>query len=176
MKKSLEIIYWFILLFYIFLLIDTVFISRENIRSVNLIPFDTIKLFIAVDNRFGNGLVVNVNIWGNVLMFVPAGIYVILHNKNKSILINLFLIFLISLGIEIIQYIFSIGATDIDDIILNVVGGSIGLLIYNLLKKIFKNDEKNRIAISILSLIVGFPVLIAVIGFNLPYLGSIGFK
>jgi len=164
-KKGLEIIYWFILLFYIFLLIDTVFISRESLRSVNLIPLKTINQFIAVDNRFGNGLVVNVNIWGNILMFVPAGIYVILHNKNKSILINLFLIFLLSLGIEIIQYIFSIGATDIDDIILNVVGGFIGLLIYSLLKKILKNDEKNRIAISILSLIVGLPVLILVMEF-----------
>lgn len=75
MKKFLKLAYWGILLFYIILLVDTVFISRGSLRSVNLIPFNSIKDFLMVDNGFGEIRVVDMNIWGNILMFVPAGIY-----------------------------------------------------------------------------------------------------
>lgn len=44
-------------------------------------------------------------------------------------------IILTSLGIEATQFIFNIGVTDIDDVILNIIGGSIGLLLLHQLKK-----------------------------------------
>lgn len=160
MKKWLKIFYWFILIFYIVLLIDTVFISRDHLRSVNLIPFDSIKEYVMVDNGFGHYRLVDMNIWANILMFVPAGIYTILHNKNKSLVKNLLLIFLGSLLIEVIQYTFALGATDIDDIILNVLGGLIGIFIYLLCKKIFQTEEKTKSAIAVLSFIVGLPVFV----------------
>jgi len=112
-----------------------------------------------VDNGFGKVRLVDMNIWGNILMFVPAGIYIILHNKSKAMIKNLLVIFIISLTIEIIQYIFALGAFDIDDIILNVIGGFIGLGIYNVVKKIFKTEDKIKTAISSLSLVVGLPML-----------------
>lgn len=159
MKKGLPIFYWLILLFYLILLINTVFISRDSLRSIQFIPFHSIREFIMIDNGFGHYRLVDMNIWGNILMFVPAGIYVILHNKNKSILHNILLIFLMSLAIEIIQFIFALGATDIDDIILNVAGGLIGLIIYQVLKKIYKTEEKVKNAVALLSLIAGVPIL-----------------
>ena len=73
------------------------------------------------------------------------------------------MIFLISLSIEIIQYAFRIGASDIDDIILNCLGGGIGILIYLLLEKLFKTKEKIKRAITIASLCVGVPILIIVL-------------
>lgn len=160
MKKFLNITYWAILLFYIFLLVDTVFISRDSIRSVNLIPFKSIRKFVMVDNGIGGTRIIDMNIWGNILMFIPAGIYLILHNSSKSITNNLFYIFLLSLFIEVGQYIFALGATDVDDIILNLVGGFIGLIIYIIAEKIFKNDIKIKNAISILSLVVGLPIFV----------------
>ncbi|WP_397538782.1 VanZ family protein [Rummeliibacillus pycnus] len=158
MKKFLNITYWAILFFYIFLLVDTVFISRDSIRSVNLIPFESIRNFIMVDNGIGGTRIIDMNIWGNILMFIPAGIYLILHNASKSITKNLFYIFLLSLFIEVVQYIFALGATDVDDIILNLAGGFIGLIIYKIAEKIFKDDIKIKNAISILSLLVGLPI------------------
>lgn len=160
MKKWYKIFYGFILLFYIVLLIDVVFISRGSFRGINLIPFHTIREYIMVDNGFGQYLLVDMNIWGNILMFVPAGIYIILHNKNKTFAKNLFLVFLGSLMIEVIQYIFALGATDIDDIILNVMGGLIGILIYKVCKKLLKTEEKIQSAIAILSFVVGIPVFL----------------
>lgn len=160
MKKFLNITYWAILFFYIFLLTDTVFISRDSIRSVNLIPFESIRNFIMVDNGIGGTRIIDMNIWGNILMFIPAGIYLILHNTSKSITKNLLYIFLLSLFIEVVQYIFALGATDVDDIILNLAGGFIGLVIYKIAEKIFKDDIKIKNAISILSLLVGLPIFV----------------
>ncbi|MFP3919980.1 VanZ family protein [Lysinibacillus telephonicus] len=160
MQKVLRFCYWFILLFYVFLLVDTVFISRESLRSVNLIPFNSIKEFIMVDNGFGQVRIVDMNIWGNIFMFVPAGIYIILHKKHRSIMKNLFIILLSSLAIEATQFIFALGALDIDDIILNVMGGFIGLAFYKMFEKLFKDENRIRTAISILSLIVGLPILV----------------
>ena len=162
MNKILTISYWAILLFYLLLLTYTVFIGRDSIRSVNLIPFDSIENFIMVDNGIGGTRIIDMNIWGNILMFIPAGIYLILQNTMKSITKNLFYIFLVSLFIEVVQYLFTIGATDVDDVILNVAGGFIGLMIYKMAKKIFKNERKTKKAISILSLIVGLSIIILV--------------
>lgn len=163
MKKGLGIIYWLILLFYLFLLIDTVFFSRDSLRSVNLIPFNSIKEYIMVDNGFGEYRLVDMNIWGNVLMFIPLGIYILVHGKKLSLTKCVLLIIGSSVFIEIIQYIFARGATDIDDVILNTLGGVIGIGIYKIFAKIFKTDEKIKMAIATLSMVVGIPILLLVI-------------
>ena len=158
MKKYLNILYWGILFFYLFLLMDTVFLGRDSFRSVNFIPFHSIKNYIMVDNGIGGTRMVDMNIWGNILMFIPLGIYLGLHSTNKSIVKLLSSIFLLSLLIEVIQYVFSLGATDIDDIILNLIGGFVGIVIYKVAEKYFKDDIKIKNFISILSIIVGLPI------------------
>ena len=67
---------------------------------------------------------------------------------------------MLSLFIEVVQYVFALGATDVDDIILNLIGGFIGLIIFKIAEKIFKDDMKIKKAISILSLIVGLPIFV----------------
>ncbi|WP_042351526.1 VanZ family protein [Bacillus massiliigorillae] len=163
MKKSLGIIYWLILLFYIFLLVDTVFFSRDSLRSINMIPFHSIKEYIMVDNGFGEYRLVDMNIWGNVLMFIPIGIYILVHSKNLSLTKCILLIIGSSIFIEVMQFIFARGATDIDDVILNTLGGVFGIGIYKIFAKILKTDEKIKMAISTLSMIVGIPILLLVI-------------
>lgn len=160
MKKAMKIVYWIIMAFYIYLLIDTVFLSRDSLRSINLIPFSSIKEYIMVDNGFGNYRLVDMNIWGNVLMYLPLGIYLMVHVKNLSLTKSLLLIASSSVFIEIFQFIFAQGATDIDDVILNTLGGGIGIGIYKIFAKIFKTNEKIIIAITILSMIVGIPVML----------------
>lgn len=70
------------------------------------------------------------------------------------------MVFIGSLIIEVIQYRFTLGATDIDDIILNVMGGLIGIFIYQLCKKLFKTEEKIQSVIATLSFLVGIPVFL----------------
>ncbi|MNI31119.1 VanZ like family protein [compost metagenome] len=64
-----------------------------------------------------------------------------------------------SLFIEIIQGLLGIGASDIDDIILNCLGGLVGILGYKFLLFILRDEKKVRTAITILSAI-GLPVLL----------------
>ncbi|MED3549643.1 VanZ family protein [Cytobacillus praedii] len=157
MKKGIyPFLFWAMLIFYLFLLIDLLFLSRGEYRSINLIPFETIRSYIRVDDGIRTKWV-DVNVWGNVLMFVPAGIYLMIFKERaiKSFIV----ICSLSLGAEIIQYIFAIGASDIDDLILNSLGGLIGILIYLVLERILKNGHRVRKLITVASALVGVPVL-----------------
>ena len=163
-NKVINIIFWVIFVFYLILMIDLLLTSKIGLesRSINFIPFKSIAEGINVYDGFRYRLI-DVQVWGNVLIAIPAGIYVMFLSKKDSFLRALLTVFLLSLGIEIIQFIFKIGASDIDDIILNCLGGVVGILIYYLLKKIFKTKEKTKRGITIISLCVGIPVLIITI-------------
>ncbi|MEF2967649.1 VanZ family protein [Paenibacillus sp. M1] len=159
MNKFLKIMYWLIFVFYAALLVDTVFLARGELRSVNLVPFRMILDNINFDNGARTQLV-GMNVWGNILMFIPAGIYAMVHSKSGSYFKGFVMILSFSVGIELIQYAFAIGATDIDDLILNGLGGAIGLAVFAAFRKIFKSREKVKNAIAVLSSIVGIPVFV----------------
>ena len=152
MKRFLNISYWIVLLFYSYLLIDTVFFARDARRSINLIPFDMIA-----EQGF------TLNVYGNILMFIPLGLYFANLMKQFHFRKVLGAIIGTSLGIEVLQYILKRGASDIDDLLLNTVGGLIGLVIYLVFKALFKSKERVHVALSILSIVVGIPVILLVI-------------
>lgn len=143
---------------YILLLIKILFLSRiSNLehRSINLIPFYSIKEYIFSDSatikKFAFG-----NVVGNIAIFIPLGTYLLLFKNDKRVRTNLLFIFIVSLLVEIIQGIFGIGASDIDDVILNCLGGLIGILGYKFLLFILRDEKKLYTAITILSAI-GLP-------------------
>ena len=152
MKRFLNIGYWIVLLFYSYLLIDTVFFARDARRSINLIPFDMIA-----EQGF------TLNVYGNILMFVPLVLYFANFMKQFHFWKVLGVIIGTSLSIEVLQYILKRGASDIDDLLLNTVGGLIGIVIYLVFKAIFKSKERVHVAISILSIVVGIPVILLII-------------
>lgn len=118
-------------------------------RSINIIPFDMIK-----EQGF------TLNVWGNVLMFVPLGIYLANEIKQFRFWKVLAAVIGTSLGIEVCQFVFKRGASDIDDLLLNTIGGLIGIVIYLSFTVFFKSKERVHLALSILSLMVGIPVII----------------
>ena len=119
-------------------LIDTTYninpFSREHFETVNIIPFKTIVDFF---NNW-NIKVFILNIGVNILLFMPMGIFIpSLFKKNiKNLRQFILIIIVISLIVEILQFITFRGSADIDDIILNVFGAVISYLLSNL--KIFK--------------------------------------
>ena len=76
----------------------------------------------------------------------------LLINK-KNIFTNSAIVALISLCVEIVQYILAIGTADVDDIILNTIGGLLGILIFKLVYLIFK--DKSKVVITFLTPIGG---------------------
>ncbi|HHD2753207.1 TPA: VanZ family protein [Clostridium perfringens] len=136
--------------------------NREYIRSTNVIPFHTIYSYLSGTLNVSK-IIVASNIFGNIILFVPLGIYLQLLKKNK-IWINTMIVFFIALFVEMFQFIFGFGAADIDDVILNCLGGLIGILIYRGLCKFLKSEEKVRTVIVLLGLIVILiPILVTTI-------------
>nr|WP_244163254.1 VanZ family protein [Paenibacillus pectinilyticus] len=132
--------------------------NRTNYRSLDVIPFNTIYSYLSGELHV-SPIIVMTNILGNIILFMPLGLYVQLLKKDKRLSISMLIVFLVSLLVEILQYIFGIGATDIDDIILNSLGGFIGIYVYKVLSRIFKDEQKVRLTLVLTVLIV---ILIAI--------------
>jgi glycopeptide antibiotics resistance protein len=113
-------------------------------RSINLIPF--------MGSVVVNGRIYINEIIDNILVFIPLGIYICMLKEDWSILRKISVGFFISLGIEVLQFILAIGATDITDLLGNTLGGILGIGVFYLFSKVFKN-KTNKI-INILALIV----------------------
>ena len=123
-KFSLSIIF----VYYIILLFNMVIFARYNtINSFNLIPF---KSIIEIFNN-GNIYSIIINIFGNLLIFMPLEYFIIELFEINKFLLNFISSFLIILIIEIIQYIFKVGVLDIDDLILCTLGMMLFYIIYN---------------------------------------------
>lgn len=159
MKYMLKISFWCVLIGFLYLLINTVFIGRDDYRSINVMPFDSIRQYIFVQNDVGQMRLVDMNIWGNILMFVTVGIYIATLFSQLRISRQLVFSIAISIWIELMQFIFARGATDIDDVILNMCGAVIGLSVYRICLLLFKTPTKVFNSIAILSLLIGMPVL-----------------
>ena len=153
-NKTMSIMFLGMFVFYVILLISALFLRVEmESTSVNLIPFKSIAEGISYQ-------FVDVQVWGNVVLFIPLGIYLMILGKKSSVPKALLTIFLSSLGIEVIQYVFRIGASDVDDLLLNCLGGILGILIYWVLEKWLKTKEKVKRTVTVMSFCVGVPLLI----------------
>ncbi|WP_312354218.1 VanZ family protein [Aminipila sp.] len=164
-KKYLfhNVVLYLVFAFYLLILFLLLFHKANSFRSVNLIPLFSITRYLSNDvllHAFALS-----NILGNIVLFLPLGVYLTLFNRNKNIVINTFLIVVISIMVEIIQYIFKVGATDIDDVILNGIGGLIGIIIYKILELIFKG--KTRRAIEIIAPVGGVMAFAALVIINM---------
>ncbi len=140
-KLLLEVcfIIYIILLFY-FLFFSDKFgrtTSRQD-YSYNIIPFHEITRFIKYREIIGVESFM-VNIAGNIFAFCPFGFLLpVLNNKKRGILYVTLVSFEFSLFIELIQLITRVGSYDIDDIILNTIGGILGYIIYRICYFIWK--------------------------------------
>ena len=110
-------------------------LGRQNTGDgyhYNLIPFLEIKRFAVHWDKVGVFASI-LNLVGNVLAFVPYGLLKsMITGKSTTFIQILFQTLRISLGLECMQLFFQCGSFDVDDIILNVVGGGFGYVIYYL--------------------------------------------
>lgn len=101
----------------------------------NLMPFREILRYDVGTKAFYK------QVFGNILLFIPLGYFATSYCKIKGLGTITLVSLLSSLTIEVTQH--YIGRTfDIDDIILNVVGGIVGFLIYTALNAIRNHMPK----------------------------------
>ena len=131
-KKVSKLSHVIVFIYYVILLFNMVVFARYNsIDSYNLIPFKSIV------DIFKNGTTyeVIINIFGNLLVFMPLEYFLIELFKVKRLPINFILSFGIILLIEVFQYVFKVGVLDIDDLILCTFGMMLFYIIYTRIKK-----------------------------------------
>ncbi len=135
---------------YILLLYYIVTFQDNNYGTNNFVPFREIFRYHYTSRLFIK------NVLGNIILFIPFGIFVTRFIKTKKIFPTVVISFLVSCSIEFAQM--RIGRTaDIDDVILNTFGGLIGALIYKFESDILKklpSFMRNELFLDLLCLIL----------------------
>lgn len=97
-------------------------------RNYNFVPLKTIVEYLYLKHGIKATIV---NIGGNILAFMPLGfLYPIIYKKVNHYKKILIVSFILTIFIEIVQYIAGVGTCDVDDVLLNVLGGLIGYILY----------------------------------------------
>lgn len=121
----------------------------------NFIPFREMLRY-----NIGSNLFVK-NVLGNMLMFLPYGFFISYYLKNKKPWLTLILTLIASFAIELVQMV--IGRVfDIDDIMLNLLGGYLGYLLYYWLCRLYEKLPSVFKSEKFLNIVAAF-ILIGVI-------------
>lgn len=143
-----ELIY-LIAIVYILCLFHVVTFQDMNYGVSNFVPFKEIFRYSIGSDKFFK------NVMGNIVLFIPYGFLASYFLDNKKLGVITILTVITSLTIESVQY--YIGRVfDIDDIILNLVGGIVGFLVFvgvDAIRskiKLFRNDTVLDILIIVL--------------------------
>lgn len=105
-------------------------------RSLNLIPFAASRGREMIDN---------------FVVFIPLGLLLSVNFKQASFWRKLTFVFGLSFAAEVLQYVLAIGATDINDVILNTSGGLFGLALYALNSKYVDNKKLDRAIVAVIA-------------------------
>lgn len=132
-------------------------LSNYHSRSLNLIPF--------AGTSFSNLY----QIVENIIAFVPFGLLLSINLKATDLWRKLTYICALSVAVEITQYIFAIGNTDITDVITNTLGGLIGLLLYDATNKHIESKKLDRFIVTVSAALLIIFILLRTLVFRVKY-------
>ena len=95
----------------------------------NLELFKEIRRFITYREQLGTFTVL-ANLAGNILIFVPYGFFISMASRSRGFFKTLFCSMGLSLAVEIVQLFTRVGSFDVDDILLNTIGGVLGYILF----------------------------------------------
>ena len=117
-------------LLYSLILFYVVTFQDVNYGTNNFIPLKEILRY-----EFGSSFFIH-NVLGNILLFIPFGFFVSFILRSKKPTYIIIVTFITSLVIELTQLL--IGRTfDVDDVLLNIIGGFLGYLVYVIIQVIY---------------------------------------
>ena len=134
------------------------FIAGElsGFHSYNIIPFQSILEFtkLMFNGYFSRGFN---NIIGNILVFAPFGYFLpLLYKKCRKWKTVILLAFPISFLFEILQYFLYLGSADIDDVILNLLGATLGFCFFQVIKRVTYQKQTQRYVATVVMSVIGF--------------------
>lgn len=144
MGKVLFLLYVIFLIYFLFL---AEWYGRTGVSEeyrYNLELFREIKRFIVYREQLGTFAVLT-NLAGNIVIFVPYGFFISMASRSRGFFKTLFFSMGLSLCVEITQLFTRVGSFDVDDILLNTIGGVIGYIIFLICNGVRRrHDVRNR--------------------------------
>lgn len=148
-KKVLRVCSFVLFGIYLILLIYFLFFAESTGRTYegrgyhyNLVPFLEIRRFLAHWEHLGIFAVV-LNLLGNVVAFVPFGIFLpAMSPRFRSFWRIALCTFGFSLLVELLQLVCKVGSFDVDDLFLNTVGGALGYMAFVLLNRVRRHRHE----------------------------------
>ena len=133
---------WVLFIVYMTLVVYFMFFAesfdRPDVRQeyhYNLVLFREIKRFIIYREQLGMKAFL-LNIVGNMVGFMPFGFFLPIISRRSRKWYNTVLFgFCFSLCIEVTQLVMRVGSFDVDDILLNTIGGAMGFVTYRIVQK-----------------------------------------
>ncbi len=162
-KKKVSILNEVMLLLfvaYILILFQLVTYESNGFNGVNFIPFREILRYDWGTKEFTRQVI------GNIILFIPFGFFITYYANIKNIGSAFFTTVAASIVIETVQY-FIGRSFDIDDIILNVIGGLLGFLLFvalDAVKKHLPSLFQKDIIYVILSILLIIFILLNIFG------------
>ena len=95
----------------------------------NLVLFKEIKRFWEYRDQVGM-FAMFTNLFGNVIIFMPFGFFMPMASKYRSLFSTMFYSFGLSLCVETFQLVTKVGSFDVDDLLLNTIGGLAGYILF----------------------------------------------
>ena len=139
------------IIFVVYILMFFQIVTYQDVTSYgnNFIPFKELTRY-----SFGSSLFFK-NVIGNILLFMPYGFFIsyYLRLEKKDKILALGLIFMVSLSIECVQLVIG-RCFDVDDILLNLMGGMLGYYIYRFLVVVTDKMSKTTISTILVSAII----------------------
>lgn len=110
----------------------------------NLVLFREIRRFWNYRDQVGL-FAMFTNLFGNVIIFMPFGFFMPMASRYRSCFSAVFYSFGLSLCVETFQLLTRVGSFDVDDLLLNTVGGLAGYVIFAVcavIRSRYVNKEK----------------------------------
>ncbi len=145
MRRTLKILSYTGLMLYTVLMLWLLFGQRlgyafggtylESLAAnINIVPLKTVSQYVrvfATDASYGELRHAVINLVGNVIMFVPLGLLLpCVVRKMRGFLRHFVYCAVVIIFIELIQLFTLLGSLDIDDLILNLIGTTVGYLVF----------------------------------------------
>ncbi len=137
-EKHIQIISGVLFFLYLAALIYFLFFADQYGRTsgaemrYNFIPFVEIRRFLKYRKTLGPEAVF-LNVYGNVLGFLPFGLFLpMLHRHFRRFPRTVSVCLLFSCAVELTQLVTRRGSCDVDDVILNTLGGILGYLLFRI--------------------------------------------
>lgn len=131
---------------YIGIIVNFLFVTNKNyiiyysdFQKINFVPFLTLATLIEdyIGGYMPISSIINYLLLG-ILIYIPYGFYISLFLRSQRRQLKFLCLFLLPIIIEGLQKVLSLGKCDMDDIILGVIGGILGVILYFLLNQSFR--------------------------------------